>query len=167
MKLIVGLGNPGKKYENSRHNVGFMAIDDLLKILEIEPSWNSKFKSLHQKKGSWIFLKPQTYMNLSGEAVQKAVNFYKILPENIVVIHDDLDLDEGKIRYRSKGSSGGHNGINSIIQSLGTNQFSRIKIGIGHPGHKSKVKKYVLEKVALDNEMIHNAAIRTKEWLKK
>lgn len=132
--LIVGLGNPGKKYENTRHNAGFMAIDALSSKCNITVD-RIKFKGmcgegiLAQKKV--LLLKPSTFMNLSGESVQEAMNFYKIPPEKVLIIYDDISLDPGKLRIRRKGSDGGHNGIKNIIYLSGSDAFPRIKIGVG------------------------------------
>lgn len=137
MYIIAGLGNPGREYERTRHNVGFMVIDELAKKLGIRVT-KLKFKSLvgegNVKGEKIILLKPQTFMNLSGEALYEAVNFYKINLENVIVVYDDKDLDVGKIRIRKKGSSGGHNGMNSIIYLLNSEEFPRVRIGIGNPG---------------------------------
>lgn len=147
MFLIVGLGNPGDKYQNHRHNVGFMAIDDIARDHGF-PDFRSKFQGLYsegriggQKVG---LLKPQTYMNESGQAVGAAVKFYKIDPENVFVFHDELDLEPGKMRARKSGGNAGHNGLKSIQAHLGTPDFWRVRIGIGHPGDKSRVSGYVL-----------------------
>lgn len=136
-KLIVGLGNPGKKYEKTRHNVGFMVVDELVRLRQLK--WQgTKFSgewTFESRAGNHrdYFLKPQTYMNLSGDSVAALATFYKILPADILVIYDDLDLPLGRIRVAARGSSGGHNGIKSIIQTLGTEEFARVKIGIGRP----------------------------------
>lgn len=136
--MIVGLGNPGKKYEFTRHNTGFLCVD----LFAEEHGFKIdrlKFKSLigETKIGAkrCLFLKPQTFMNLSGEAVREAAAFYKIPPERIIVIFDDISLDVGKMRIRRKGSDGGHNGIKNIIYHLSSDQFPRIKIGIGAKPH--------------------------------
>ncbi len=137
--IIVFLGNPGKKYEKTRHNVGFMVAESLasskgLKINKI------KFKSLTERctigGETCLLLLPQTYMNLSGEAVLQASNYYDIAPENIIVISDETSLPVGKIRIRKSGSAGGHNGLKSIISKLGTNNFPRMRIGVGSPVHE-------------------------------
>lgn len=134
MKLIVGLGNPGQQYEKTRHNTGFLTIDKVAEKMNI--SFNREaFKSLTAKtvyKGEQVVLmKPQTYMNNSGEAVMRAVNYYKLdAAKDVLIIYDDLDLNYGQIRLRMKGSAGGHNGIKSIISLLHTDQFCRIRIGI-------------------------------------
>ena len=133
MKLIVGLGNPGKEYENTRHNCGFMAIDYLAQDLGVTIN-QAKFKGLYAKikvEGEdVILLKPQTYMNLSGESVSEVMKFFKIDKEDVLVIYDDLDLPVGKIRIRANGSAGGHNGIKSLIAHLNGQDFKRIRIGI-------------------------------------
>lgn len=134
MYIIVGLGNPGKKYANTRHNMGFMTIDKLSEDLSIDVK-KIKFKAevgegklAHHKV---LLVKPQTFMNLSGESVQEIVNFYKIPHENLIVIYDDLDIDVGTIRIRKKGSAGTHNGMKSVVGRLGFEDFPRIRIGIG------------------------------------
>lgn len=130
MKLIVGLGNPGKEYENTRHNIGFMVLDQYAK----EANWQRKFNALYTttivNNEKIILLKPETYMNLSGDAVVECVNFFKIDIKDILIIHDDLDLPFGKYRIKINSSAGGHNGIKSIINRLGTDSFARLKIGI-------------------------------------
>lgn len=137
--LVVGLGNPGTDYDYTRHNAGFMVIDYIAKVFGVKLN-KSKFKSLYNKvkigKDDVIFLKPQTYINSSGEAVRECMQFYKIPVENLVVIFDDVSLDVGTIRIKRNGSSGGHNGIKSIINLIGTDDFKRIKIGVGSkPDH--------------------------------
>lgn len=131
MRLIIGLGNPGKKYAQTRHNLGFMVLDALGTAIA--------------KKDNFLLVKPQTYMNLSGQAVAKIARYYKIKPEEILIIHDDKDLPFGKIRIRHKGSAGGHLGVQSVIDALKTDKFSRLKIGIGKPDIKN-TEKFVLQK---------------------
>ena len=136
--LIVGLGNPGEKYEDTRHNVGFQVIDELAER-QGRPVQRLKFKALTGlltiggEKA--LVMKPVTYMNLSGEAVRPAADFYKLPPERILVISDDVALAAGRLRIRAKGSAGGHNGLKSIIQHLGTDQFPRIRVGVGEKPH--------------------------------
>lgn len=136
--LVVCLGNPGLKYENTRHNVGFQAADELARRKNGSIR-KLKYKSLYTDLALGgqraILLKPQTYMNLSGEAVREAASFYKIPPERILVIADDVSLSPGRLRIRRDGSAGGHNGLKSIISQLGTEAFPRIKIGVGAPPH--------------------------------
>ena len=136
MILIVGLGNPGKQYEQTRHNIGFEAIDYIANKYNIDVN-REKFKGvfgegfIENKKV--ILLKPTTYMNLSGESIREAMNFYKLTDEDMLVIYDDISLEVGRLRIREKGSAGGHNGIKSIISNIGTDVFPRIKIGVGQP----------------------------------
>lgn len=146
MLLIAGLGNPGLEYQDNRHNIGFMAVDEINRKYHFSP-WNKKFQALISDgtiEGEKVLLiKPQTFMNLSGQAVGEAMRFYKLQPENIIVIHDELDLVPGKLRVKVGGSSGGHNGIKSIDAHCG-NQYRRIRIGIGHPEFKEQVTNHVL-----------------------
>lgn len=148
MKLIVGLGNPGKEYEETRHNCGFMVIDRLADKLNVSVD-QQKFKGQYVKfkyhGEDVILLKPQTYMNLSGEAVSAIMNYFKIDREDLLVIYDDLDMPVGKLRLRVSGSAGGHNGIKNIIAHLNSQEFKRIRVGIDR--HKyMKVVDYVLSK---------------------
>lgn len=142
MYIVIGLGNPGKKYENTRHNVGFMVIDKLAETYGISIS-KLKFKALigEGKIGTKkvVLVKPQTYMNLSGEAVREIFNFYKEEPEKLLLIYDDLDTGLGNIRIRKKGSAGTHNGMRSVVSQLGFSDFPRIRIGIGSNGEKEIV----------------------------
>lgn len=140
MFLVVGLGNPGAEYAATRHNVGFMAADEIHRRYNFSP-FKSKFNGLIAEgniEGEKVYLlKPQTFMNLSGNSVVQAANFYKILPQNIVVIHDDMDLPTDKIKAKLGGGSGGHNGIKSIDSHI-TPNYNRIRIGVGHPAGKSE-----------------------------
>ena len=137
MKIICGLGNPGKEYEKTRHNCGFMAIDALAKEMDF-PLFEADGKSLVSVKGTGknkvLLVKPQTFMNLSGEAVAELLNFYKVPPKDLLVIYDDVDLPLGEIRYREKGSAGTHNGMKSIVETLATIDFPRLRIGIESRG---------------------------------
>jgi PTH1 family peptidyl-tRNA hydrolase len=152
--LVVGLGNPGSKYWNTRHNVGFAALDALAEKLHVTVD-RVKFQGL-VGQGSLegrkiILLKPTTYMNLSGQAVQAAARFYKIPPERILVLFDDISLDPGRLRVRKNGSAGGHNGIKSIISCLGSQEFPRIKIGVGAKPHPDyDLADWVLSTFPLD-----------------
>lgn len=136
--LVVGLGNPGSKYEWTRHNMGFLVIDELAERLDI-PVKRLKFKALTNTAllggKSVLLMKPTTYMNLSGEAVGQAARFYKLPPERVLVISDDAALPQGKLRVRRSGSAGGHNGLKNIIAHLGTDQFPRVKVGVGEKPH--------------------------------
>ena len=135
MKLIAGLGNIGSKYTFTRHNAGFMLIDSIAINSNLALKENSRLKCFMSKFTSnnedYILIKPTTFMNLSGEAVRAVVDYYKISVQDVLIVYDDLSLDLGKIRFRSNGSDGGHNGIKSVIQHLGTNNVARLKIGIG------------------------------------
>ena len=147
MKLVAGLGNPGKKYEGTPHNVGFRVVDillDQLGLVNYKEKFQSQIIRTSFKGEACIFIKPQTYMNKSGPAVLKCVNFYKIPVENIIIISDDLELPPGKARFRCGGGHGGHNGLRSIIDSLGNKDFRRIKIGIGRPALNREVTDHVL-----------------------
>ncbi|MCM1157369.1 MAG: aminoacyl-tRNA hydrolase [Clostridium sp.] len=149
MKLIVGLGNPTPKYEKTRHNVGFEVIDKLASQYNISVD-TAKYKGLYGKgriEGkSVVLLKPMTFMNLSGESVVAAANYFKILPEDILVIYDDINLDVGRLRIREKGSAGGHNGIKNIIARLGTEEFPRIRVGVGMKPPRMDLADYVLSR---------------------
>jgi PTH1 family peptidyl-tRNA hydrolase len=157
MILLVGLGNPGTEYKFTRHNIGFLALDEIHESYTFSP-WKSKFKGLVSEgtigTHTVLLLKPQTYMNLSGQSVSETMQFYKIPLENVVVIHDDLDLAPKTLRMKQGGSAGGHNGLKDIDQRLGVNYW-RIRLGIGHPrtlkpedspAHEGNVTNYVLGK---------------------
>ena len=147
MYLIIGLGNPEEEYSKTRHNMGFNTINKIANKYNIQVNKN-KFQGLWESsiiEGQKVILvKPQTYMNLSGNCVQEFVNFYKIEKENIIVIYDDMDIEPGLIKIRKQGGPGGHNGMKSIIQMLGTDQFSRVRIGIGRPKHNGDEINYVI-----------------------
>lgn len=152
-KLIAGLGNPGKKYEKTRHNLGFMVVDELAKKLKIDRTtfvFNKKFNSVAGKHDSWFMIKPQTFMNNSGQAVAKIANFYKIKTPGIWVIYDDIDLPLGTLRIRAGGSSGGHKGVQSIIDSLGASDFARFRLGIGPVPAEFDPADFVLQKFTKD-----------------
>ena len=147
MQLLVGLGNPGKKYQYNRHNIGFMAIDEIVRFYQLSPE-RSRFDSIAYEgfiEGEkLLLLKPNTYMNDSGIAVGKAARFLKVELDKIVVFHDEIDLINGKVRVKQGGGHAGHNGLRSIQNHLGSNNYKRIRLGIGHPGQKEKVIKHVL-----------------------
>ena len=161
MKLFVGLGNPGAKYARNRHNIGFMAVDRIAGDHGFAP-WRSKFQGqlTEGRLGTQkvVLLKPQTFMNLSGQSVGEAMRFYKLDSTDVVVFHDELDLAPGKVRLKSGGGHAGHNGLRSIHQHIGPH-YDRVRLGIGHPGDKNKVSGYVLSDFAkadadwLDDEM--------------
>jgi PTH1 family peptidyl-tRNA hydrolase len=147
MRLVVGLGNPGSRYARNRHNVGFMAVDAIARRHRA-PGFRNRFKG-ELAEGPIggervLLLKPQTFMNLSGESVGEAARFFKILPSEIVVIHDEIDLRPGKLRVKRGGGNAGHNGLRSIDSSLGPDYW-RVRIGVGHPGIKELVQPYVLQ----------------------
>ncbi|MFA6922367.1 MAG: aminoacyl-tRNA hydrolase [Gallionella sp.] len=148
IRLIVGLGNPGREYENTRHNVGFWWVDELARADNFNFRSEVKFHGLAargQLHGHEVaLLKPQTFMNLSGRAVGAMAQFYKILPAEILVVHDELDLQPGIARLKMGGGHGGHNGLKDIIAHLGTKDFWRLRLGVGHPGDRSEVVGYVL-----------------------
>ena len=173
MKLIVGLGNPGKKYEGTRHNMGFMAIDLLSDQAQIDVD-KEVFHGLMGRGKIYdedvILFKPTTFMNLSGTAVQEVVHYFKIALEDTVIVYDDMALAPGVIRLRKEGSSGGHKGMQNIIDCLSTEQIKRIRIGIGEPGDNDNID-YVLSKplkdeMAVIEEAIANAVRALKEMLK-
>ena len=174
MYIIAGLGNPTREYEKTRHNVGFDTIDVLADKLNTSVD-EKKFKGLYGKGiiagEKVILLKPQTFMNLSGESVREAADFYKVDPEHIIVIYDDISLNPGQIRIRKKGSAGGHNGIKNIIAQLGTDTFQRIKVGVGEKPKGYDLAAYVLghfhgEDLELMEEGYEKAISATEEILK-
>jgi PTH1 family peptidyl-tRNA hydrolase len=149
MILLVGLGNPGKKYEHTRHNLGFLFLDYLAKKYQA-PITTKKFEGLYGQaqidSQKFILLKPQTMMNLSGHSVAPLLHFFKVELQNLILVHDDLDMEFGKVRYRDSGRSAGHNGLKSIFETLGTENIKRLKIGIGRPlNPEMSVSSYVLE----------------------
>jgi len=175
MKLIVGLGNPGKQYAKTRHNIGFEVIDELSSRFNI-PLDQSKHKGIYGmgffKGEKVLLLKPLTYMNLSGESIRAVMDYYQIETEDLVVIYDDLDLPAGKIRLRQKGSPGGHNGIKSTVAHLGTQQFNRIRIGIDRPEPGVFVPDYVLgtftkQEQPVMQEAVKQSAEACETWLDK
>ncbi len=162
MKLIIGLGNPGSLYVNTRHNMGFKALELLAEREGLSFSEEKKFKCLLAQKNykgeKVLFAKPLTYMNLSGDSVILLINYYKIPVEDILVVCDDLDSNPGRVRLRADGSSGGHNGLKSIIQNIGTEKFKRIKLGIGRDKNIA-VPDYVLGQVKKEDLEVTNEAI--------
>lgn len=150
MKLFVGLGNPGPEYAGNRHNIGFMALDRIAADHDFAP-WRAKFQGLVSEGAlggeKVILLKPGTFMNLSGQSVGAAMQFYKITPADLTVFHDELDLAPGKVRVKSGGGHAGHNGLRSLHQHIG-DDYHRVRLGIGHPGHKDRVSAYVLSDFA-------------------
>ncbi len=174
MYLIIGLGNPEEEYSKTRHNMGFNAINKIAEQYGLKINKN-KFQGLYESaiiEGQKVILiKPQTYMNLSGECVKQFVDFYKIQKEEILVIYDDMDIEPGKIKIRKKGGPGGHNGMKSIIKMLGTEELSRIRVGIGRPEHNGDEINYVIgaipeEEIPKLNEGVENAKEAVIEVLK-
>jgi len=172
MKCIVGLGNPGRKYKKTRHNIGFLVIDELLHRHQWKlnkSKFNGDYALEHYQSEKVILLKPQTFMNLSGEAIRPLVDYYNIDIKDILVIYDDLDLPTGKIRLRQKGGHGGHNGIRSTIDHLGQKDFKRLRIGIGRPVDATSIVDYVLSKFNKQEKddvvsSIHKAADACEAW---
>lgn len=157
MKLIAGLGNPGTQYQNHRHNIGFRVIDYLSKNHHI-PLSKKRFHALYGigqiDSREILLLKPMTFMNRSGVAIRETLDFFKLIPEDLIVIHDDLDLPFGRLRFKRKGGDGGHQGVRSIIESLGRNTFVRLKIGIGRPPIGMDPAEYVLSSFS-EEEKVH------------
>ncbi len=157
MKLIVGLGNPGAQYAQNRHNIGFMAVDRIAEDHGFGP-WKSRFRGLVAEGrlagDKALLLKPQTFMNLSGESVGEAMRYLKLEPADVIVLHDELDLAPGKLRLKQGGGHAGHNGLRSLHQHIGEG-YGRVRLGIGHPGHKDRVAGYVL----------HDFAKADADWL--
>lgn len=175
MYLIVGLGNPGKQYEMTRHNIGFHTIDYIADTNKVKIN-KLKYKALYGEAvigGERVYIvKPQTYMNLSGDSVIEFANFYKIPPENIIVINDDISLDTGRIRVRAKGSAGGHNGLKSIIYQLKSDSFPRVKIGVGAPKHEEYdladfvLGRFTKEEIPVMEEAILKASKAVEEIIR-
>ncbi|MCW9013532.1 MAG: aminoacyl-tRNA hydrolase [Gammaproteobacteria bacterium] len=154
--LIVGLGNPGAQYEQTRHNAGFWFVEEIARLKGAQFRPENKFsgnvcKINFDGRDIWL-LKPDTFMNRSGQAVRKLASFYKIPVENILVAHDELDLDPGTARLKTGGGHGGHNGLRDIIAQMGSKEFHRLRIGIGHPGHRDKVVDYVLHRASREDQ---------------
>ncbi len=166
--LVVGLGNPGQKYEKTRHNVGFMVVDKLIEEFGATKLSSSFLGELY-KTQNHLFLKPTTFMNLSGESLIKVCNFYKIITQEVIVIHDDLDLPFGSLRFKRGGGHGGHNGLKSCDAHIGK-EYIRVRIGIGKPAHKSEVASYVLSNFSKEEEaelalVVQRASDAIKELL--
>ena len=172
IKLLVGLGNPGDKYTNTRHNAGFWWVDQLVASTSSRLAVEAKFHGIAGKLNcaslnpngldlgaeTWL-LKPTTFMNASGKAVAAVANYYKILPEQIMVIHDELDLAPGNVKLKKGGGHGGHNGLKDIAAALGTKEFWRLRLGIGHPGDRNEVINYVLKAALKDEQTLINSCI--------
>lgn len=178
MKLIIGLGNPGDKYQQTRHNIGFRMLDELREKLECEEWKDSDKHSAIMSEGSFhgekiLLVKPQTFMNLSGKSVASLVTFYKLDPDqDLLVCFDDKDLLFGKLRERQESGSGGHNGIKSLMDSLGTKAFHRLKFGVGHEDQQIPTDAFVLQKFSDDEEaeipeLISESICIIEDWLKQ
>ena len=157
--LIAGLGNPGDKYKNNRHNIGFQIIDTYLTFFsqnKLIDKFDSEYTSINFKENKLHIIKPKTFMNESGIAVNKCINFFKIPLENLIVIYDEMDLFPGNIKIKFGGGSAGHNGIKSIINCLGSEKFTRVRIGIGKPVNKEKINSYVLSNFTNDELNLFN-----------
>jgi PTH1 family peptidyl-tRNA hydrolase len=159
MRLVVGLGNPGPRYARNRHNIGFMAVDEIVRRHAFA-AWRSRFQAqvAEGRIGGekLLAMEPQTYMNLSGQAVGEALRFYKLEADEVIVLHDEIDLKPGKVKVKQGGGAGGHNGLRSIDQHIGPNYW-RVRLGVGHPGDKDLVHDYVL----------HDFAKADQDWLDK
>ena len=168
--LLVGLGNPGIKYERNRHNIGFCLIDYFTSQINSEDyidKFNSKYTLVRLNDNKIHIIKPQTYMNRSGVSVRNCKDFFKIAPNNIIVVYDDMDLALGSLKIKSSGGSAGHNGIKSLIDEIGTNNFVRIRIGIGKPLNKENVNNYVLSNFKKDEfEALSRIKNRIEEIIK-
>lgn len=164
IRLIVGLGNPGAEYADTRHNVGYTFIEQLCEQSRQAFTLETKFKgavaTLNIAEQTVRILKPSTFMNESGQSVLLFKNFYKLSAEQILIVHDDLDLPTGTVRLKSDGGHGGHNGLRDIIARLGTTAFYRLRLGIGHPGNKSQVHNYVLHRPSLSDQKHIQTAIQ-------
>ncbi len=145
MKLVVGLGNPGKKYKETRHNIGFSIVDNYLGEVEWKEKFNSLFCEKKHLREKILFIKPMSFMNLSGQPIKQFIDYYKINIDDILVIQDDIDIEVGKYKTKRNSSSGGHNGINSIIECLNSDKFWRLKIGVSKPNQEDVID-YVLQK---------------------
>ena len=158
IRLFVGLGNPGPEYESTRHNAGFWWVDALARELKVMPAPERAYHGLVARtsvagQSLWL-LQPQTFMNLSGKSVAALARFFKIAPEEILVVHDELDFAPGQVKLKRGGSHGGHNGLRDIHAQLGSSDYWRLRIGIGHPGAKAEVANWVLKKPALDQRTL-------------
>ncbi len=173
VKMIVGLGNPGPRYARNRHNIGFQIVDELAEKHGLgfdKRQFKAMIASGHIQNQRVLLIKPQTFMNLSGEAVQPLVSYYKVALDDLMVVFDDMDLPVGVIRLRPFGGAGGHNGMKSVIQRLGSNQFPRLRVGIGRPPGRMDPAAYVLQDFSPDEEtlmvQVRDRAARALEtWL--
>lgn len=172
MKVVVGLGNPGQKHAHNRHSVGFMVIDEILKQYAASPRASKKLQSiLYFLDKKRILVKPQTFMNLSGRAVNRVVNFYKIKPEGLLVVHDDVDLEFGEVKHQFCRGAAGHRGVESIVEALGSEKFARVRIGVGRPSTQMDIDKWVLQNFSEDPgevaKLIERASEVVINWFKE
>ena len=168
MRLVVGLGNPGRKYSKTKHNIGFMCLDKFAQDNLVKFKKENKFRGESLKEGNLVLLKPHTFMNLSGESIRLVTDYYNIDVTDVLIIYDDLALPLGKLRLREKGSPGGHNGIKSIMQFLNTNEFMRFRVGIGRPVPGQETADYVLEKFTkTELEIINDILEEFKDYFVK
>ena len=170
MKLIVGLGNPGEKYAKTRHNIGFMVVDELIRGQVSSPQINNKLSSIIYKIDGDLIIKPERFMNASGKAVRDILGFYKIHLGKLLVINDDLDLEFGEIKHQFGRTSAGHKGVQSVIDYLGTDEFFRLRVGVGKPSHPAQTEEWVLQEFTREEkEKLGVALGRAKEvalnWL--
>lgn len=172
MKLIVGLGNPGPEYRDTRHNVGFLVVDELANRWRLSDAWREKFEALHVRAmvadEAVVLAKPLTYMNLSGQAVAGLAGFYKIDPADVLVVTDDVALPLGRLRVRPEGGAGGHNGLKSIIQHLGTQAFPRVRVGVGRGDDRRDLADHVLGRFeAGERDTVSAAVLRAADASEK
>jgi peptidyl-tRNA hydrolase, PTH1 family len=165
VKLVVGLGNPGPQYRDTRHNVGFWVIDELAKRWQLQQTWRERDEALYVKQaGGSVLAKPLTYMNLSGFAVSKLRQFFQVEPADLLVIVDEVALPLGRLRARPRGTAGGHNGLKSVIEQLGTNEFPRLRLGVGRGDGRRDLADYVLSTFDADErETIQAATLRAAD----
>jgi PTH1 family peptidyl-tRNA hydrolase len=164
LKLIVGLGNPGSKYSETRHNAGFWFVEELVAAnatqFRLEKKFHGELAKINIAGTDIWLLKPDTYMNESGRSVKSLMSFYQLKPENILVAHDEIDLPPGTVKLKTGGGHGGHNGLRDIISQLGTKDFHRLRIGVGHPGHKDQVVDYVLRRPSQDDRIAIDLSVK-------
>ena len=154
MKIVVGLGNPGRKYDSTRHNVGFAVVDALAagtRVSGFQGRFDAQVAELHEENEKVLLLKPETLMNASGRCVRQALDFYQAAPADLLVVCDDINLPLGKLRFRARGTHGGHNGLRDISQKIASHDYWRMRIGIGHPGDKDLGADWVLQKPSADD----------------
>ncbi len=175
MKLIAGLGNPGSQYEKTRHNIGFLVVEELArraKIGLLSHKFEGEFGQGGLQGQKILLLKPQTYMNLSGGSVARAARFYKVVSDDLMVIHDELDLPLGRVQFKKGGGTGGHHGLDSVVERLGYSDFVRLRVGIGRPEQREKMVGYVLgefskEETEQRKQVVIQAATALEAWVWK